>query len=128
MGMYITGIDTHIDGFSSAKDKIEDMSIKEEPKKYKLVTIDELIEERLDIIISDLNEEARKAFISGKVYFQYTIPKVIWDRKEILDVIAECMDESGWNFDEVENWIENGAKQKIITFRFYKEPSLIEIK
>ena len=124
MGMYITGIDTHIDGFSSAKDKIEDMSIKEEPKKYKLVTIDELIEERLDVIISDLNEEARKAFISGKVYFQYTIPKVLWDKKEIMDIIAECMDEAGWRFDAVENHIREGAKLKLITFRFYDEPTL----
>ena len=125
MGMYMTGIDPHIDGgFSSDKDKIEDVT-KKEPKKYKLVTIDELIEERLDVIISDLNEKARKSFISGKVYFQYAIPKVIWDRREILDIIAECMDEAGWNFDEVDNWIQNGAEQKIITFRFYKEPSLI---
>lgn len=121
MGMYMTGIDPHIDDGLS---KYDNKSIEKTEKKYKLITIDELIEEKLEQVIADLNELARKTFNEGRVYFQYSIPKVMWDKKEIMDIIADCMDESGWTFDKIDNWANNEAQKKIITFRFYQEADL----
>lgn len=119
--MYMTGTDPHIDDGLS---KYDNKSIEKTEKKHKLISIDELIEEKLEQVIADLNELARKTFNEGKVYFQYSIPKVMWDKKEIMDIIADCMDESGWTFDKIENWTNDEAKKKIITFRFYQEPEL----
>ena len=116
--MYMTGIDSHIDDGLS---KDDNKSIEKTEKKYKLITIDELIEEKVEEVIADLNELARKTFNEGRVYFQYSIPKVMWDKKEIMDIIADCMDESGWTFDKIDNWTSDEAQKKIITFRFYQE-------
>ena len=117
MGIYTTEID---DGFSEYDNK----SIEETEKKYKLITIDELIEEKLEEVIADLNELARKTFNAGRVYFEYSIPKVMWDKKEVMDIIANCMDESGWTFDKIDNWTQDEAQKKIIRFRFYQEPEI----
>ena len=116
--MYMTGIDSHID---DGLFKDDNKSNEQTEKKHKLITIDELIEEKLEEVIADLNELARKTFNEGRVYFQYSIPKVMWDKKEIMDIIADCMDESGWTFDKIDNWTNDEAQKKIITFRFYQE-------
>lgn len=116
--MYMTGTDPHIDDGLS---KYDNKSIEKNEKKYKLVSIDELIEEKLEKVITDLNELAKSTFNEGRGYFQYSIPRVMWDKKEIMDIIAECMDESGWKFDKIESWTQDGAYKKIITFRIYQE-------
>ena len=115
--VYVTEID---DGFSEYDNK----NIEETEKKYKLITIDELIEEKLEEVIADLNELARKTFNEGRVYFEYSIPQVMWDKKEVMDIIANCMDESGWTFDKIDNWTQDEAQKKIIRFRFYQEPEI----